>query len=275
MNMNDLLDLKSLPSNLLKGKTGIIAGVANNISIAWPIAQFAKACGAEVILTYPNEAIQKRLEPLALEIGVDMVLKCDVTEANSMDAAFDAISKKHKNIDFLVHSIAFADKNELRGRYIDTSLDNFLNALNISCYSLTALAKRVEPLMKNGGSILTMTYHGAQKVVPYYNVMGIAKAALEASVRYLASDLGSGGIRVNAISAGPIRTLASAVIGDFKSMLQLHASTAPLKRNITQEDVAMSALYFLSNLSSGVSGEIHYVDGGYSIMGMSTSAPLA
>lgn len=269
--MNDLLDMKNLPKDLLKGKKGIIAGVANNLSIAWPIAQFAKACGAEIVMTYPNDAILKRLAPLAAEIGVDLLFKCDVTDVNSMDEAFEQIGNKCGNIDFLVHAIAFADKDELKGRYIETSLDNFLNAMNISCYSLTAMAKRVEPLMKQGGSIITMTYHGAQKAIPYYNVMGVAKAALEASVRYLANDLGKDGIRVNAISAGPIRTLASSAIGDFKSMLNLHAATAPLKRNITQEDVAMSALYFLSHMSSGVTGEVHYVDGGYNIMGMSTN----
>jgi enoyl-[acyl-carrier protein] reductase I len=275
--MNDLLDLKNLPKDLLKGKKGVIAGIANNLSIAWPIASFAKACGAEIVLTYPNDVILKRLAPLAAEIGIgeDSLFQCDVTDANSMDIAFEKIGAKCGNIDFLVHSIAFADKDELKGRYIETSLDNFLNSMNISCYSLTALAKRVEPLMKNGGSIITMTYHGAQKAIPFYNVMGVAKAALEASVRYLANDLGKEGIRVNAISAGPIRTLASSAIGDFKAMLNVHAATAPLRRNVTQEDVAMSALYFLSDMASGVTGEIHYVDGGYNIMGMSTTVPLA
>ena len=275
--MNELLDMKNLPKDLLKGKKGIIAGIANNLSIALPIAQFAKACGAEIILTYPNDAILKRLAPLAEEMGIgaDCLFKCDVTEVDSMDETFEQIAKKCGNIDFLVHSIAFSDKDELKGRYVDTSLDNFLNSMNISCYSLTALAKRVEPLMKNGGSIITMTYHGAQKVMPNYNVMGVAKAALEASVRYLANDLGVQGIRVNAISAGPIRTLASSAIGDFRSMLNMHAATSPLKRNVTQEDVAMAALYLLSHMSSGVTGEVHYVDGGYSIMGMSTTAPLA
>lgn len=275
--MDDLLNIKGLPKDLLKGKKGVIAGIANNLSIALPIAQFAKACGAEIVLTYPNDAILKRLAPLADEMGIgtDSLFRCDVTEADSMDKTFEQIGNKCGNIDFLVHSIAFADKDELKGRYVDTSLDNFLNSMNVSCYSLAALVKRVEPLMKKGGSIITMTYHGAQKVMPNYNVMGVAKAALEASVKYLANDLGKDGIRVNAISAGPIRTLASSAIGDFKSMLNMHASTAPLKRNVTQEDVAMAALYFLSHMSSGVTGEIHYVDGGYNIMGMSNSAPLA
>ena len=271
--MHELLDMKNLPKGLLKGKTGIIAGIANNLSIALPIAQFAKACGAEIIMTYPNYAILKRLATLAEEMGIgaDCLFRCDVTEVDSMDETFEKIGKKYDNIDFLVHSIAFSDKDELKGRYVDTSLDNFLNSMNISCYSLTALAKRVEPLMKNGGSIITMTYHGAQKVMPNYNVMGVAKAALEASVRYLANDLGVQNIRVNAISAGPIRTLASSAIGDFKSMLNMHASTAPMRRNVTQEDVAMAALYLLSHMSSGVTGEVHYVDGGYSIMGMTQS----
>lgn len=275
--MNELLDMKNLPKDLLKGKKGIIAGIANNLSIALPIAQFAKACGAEIFMTYPNDAILKRLIPLAEEMGIgaDALFRCDVTAVDSMDEAFEKIGQKCDNIDFLVHSIAYSDKDELKGRYIDTSLDNFLNSMNISCYSLAALAKRVEPLMKNGGSIITMTYHGAQKVMPNYNVMGVAKAALEASVRYLANDMGLHGIRVNAISAGPIRTLASSAIGDFRSMLNMHAATAPLKCNITQEDVAMSALYLLSHMASGVTGEVHYVDGGYSIMGMSTGAPLA
>lgn len=273
--MNEILETKFLPKDLLKGKKGLIAGIANNLSIAWPIAQFAKACGAEIALTYPNEAIEKRLRPLAAEIGVDLLFKCDVTDVESVDMAFDQIGASLGSLDFVVHSIAFADKNELRGRYIDTSLENFVNCMNISCYSLTALAKKAETLMTNGGSIITMTYHGAQKVVPYYNVMGVAKAALEASVRYLANDLGVNNIRVNAISAGPIRTLAASAIGDFKSMLNLHAATAPIKRNVTQEDVAMAALYLLSNMSAGVTGEIHYVDGGYSIMGMSANVPLA
>ncbi len=267
--MSDLEIMANLPKNLLAGKRGIIAGIANNMSIAWPIAQYAKACGAEVALTYPGEAIQKRVEPLAASIGVDTVLQCDVTDPASMDAMFDSIKQKWGKIDFLVHAVAFSDKNELRGRYVDTTLDNFTNTLNISCYSLTALTQRAAPLMTDGGSILTLTYFGAVKVVPFYNVMGVAKAALETSVRYLAHDLGRDNIRVNAISAGPIRTLAASAIGDFKSMLGFHSSTAPLKRNVTQQDVAGSAMYLLSDLSSGVTGEIHYVDGGYNIMGMS------
>jgi len=263
----DAVKLKNLPANLLAGKKGIIAGIANNMSIAWPIAQYAKACGAELALTYPGAAIQKRVEPLAESIGVTTTLQCDVTDEVSMDAMFEEVSKKWGKIDFLVHAIAFSDKNELRGRYVDTTLSNFQNTMNISCFSLAALAKRAAPLMKDGGSIITLTYLGAMKYVPNYNVMGVAKAALESSVRYIAADLGRENIRVNAISAGPIRTLAASAIGDFKSMLESHAAASPIKRNVTQEDVAGAAIYLLSDLSSGVTGEIHYVDAGYSIMG--------
>jgi enoyl-[acyl-carrier protein] reductase I len=260
-----------LTGNLLKGKKGLIMGIANNMSIAWAIAQLATAHGAELAFTYQGEVLEKRIMPLAAEVGCDTVIQCDVTNEESMDELFKTLEKKWGKIDFLVHSIAFADRNELTGRYIETSLPNFLNSMNVSCYSLTALAKRVEPLMTDGGSIIALTYHGAQKVVPYYNVMGVAKAALECSVRYLADDMGPNNIRVNAISAGPIRTLAASGIGDFKSMLKLHEATSPLKRNTTQQDVAGSAIYLLSGLSNGVTGEIHYVDSGYSIMGMSKS----
>lgn len=251
---------------LLKGKRGLITGIANNMSIAWYIAQIAKAHGAELALTYQGEVLEKRIMPLAAELGCSKVLQCDVTDESSMDNLFQDLEKDWGQLDFLVHSIAFADKNELRGRYIETSLANFTNSMNISCYSLTALAKRAEPLMKNGGSIITLTYYGAEKVVPFYNVMGVAKAALECSVKYLANDMGAGNIRVNAISAGPIRTLAASGIGDFKSMLRMHENTAPLKRNTTQGDVAGSALYLLSDLSNGVTGEVHYVDGGFNVM---------
>jgi enoyl-[acyl-carrier protein] reductase I len=260
-----------LTGNLLKGKKGLIMGIANNMSIAWAIAQLAKSHGAELAFTYQGEVLEKRIMPLAEEVGCDTVIQCDVTDEASIDSLFSALEKKWGKIDFLVHSIAFADRNELTGRYIETSLPNFLNSMNVSCYSLTALAKRVEPLMTEGGSIIALTYHGAQKVVPYYNVMGVAKAALECSVRYLAADMGPNNIRVNAISAGPIRTLAASGIGDFKSMLKLHEATAPLRRNTTQQDVAGSAIYLLSSLAAGVTGEIHYVDSGYSIMGMSKS----
>lgn len=255
--------------SLLKGKRGLITGIANNSSIAWYIAQIAHAHGAELAFTYQGEILEKRIMPLAAEIGCDTVIKCDVTDEASVDSLFDQLEAKWGKLDFVVHAIAFADKNELRGRYIDTSLGNFLNSMNVSCYSLTALARKAERLMTDGGSILTLSYYGAEKVVPYYNVMGVAKAALECSVRYLANDMGPNKIRVNAISAGPIRTLAASGIGDFKTMLKLHENTAPLKRNTTQADVAGAALYLLSNLSDGVTGEIHYVDSGYNVMAMS------
>ena len=255
-------------TKLLTGKKGIITGVANNLSISWAIAQIAKAHGADIALTYQGEILEKRVSPLAKEIGADFIYECDVTNQQSMDKLFEFTKKKWGKIDFLIHGIAFADKEELKGRYIDTSLPNFLNSMNISCYSLTALAKRAEPLMSEGGSIITLTYYGAEKVIPNYNVMGLAKSALEASVKYLAYDMGQNNIRVNAISAGPIRTLAASGIGDFKSMLRMHESTSPLRRNTTQQDVAGAALYLLSDLANGVTGEIHYVDSGYNIMGM-------
>ncbi len=259
-------------TGLLQGKTGLITGVANNLSISWAIAQLAKAHGANLALTYQGEILKKRVMPLAEEINCDFVMPCDVTDEKSMDDLFETIRKKWGKLDFLVHSIAFSDRNELKGRYIDTTLSNFLNSMHISCYSLTAFAKRAEPLMQNGGSILTLTYYGAQKVVPNYNVMGVAKAALESSVKYLATDMGPNNIRVNAISAGPIKTLASSGINDFKSMLSMHESTAPLRKNTTQQDVAGAALYLLSDLAAGVTGEIHYVDCGFNTtMGMSVN----
>lgn len=252
---------------LLKGKRGLVTGVANNMSISWAIAKLARFHGAEIALTYQGDILEKRVTPLAAEIDCNFVHKCDVTDAHSLDDLFDTISKKWGRLDFLVHAIAFADKEELKGRYIDTSLSNFLNSMHISCYSLTAMCKRVESLMTESGSILTLTYHGSNKVVKNYNVMGVAKAALESSVRYLANDMGPNNIRVNAISAGPIRTLAASGISDFKSMLSHHESVSPLKRNTTQDDVAGSAVYLLSDLSNGVTGEIHYVDSGYNIIG--------
>lgn len=266
--------MKEMQTGLLKGKKGIITGVANNLSISWAIAQLAKAHGAEIALTYQGEILQKRVMPLAQEIDCNFVLECDVTNEASMDNLFKSVKDKWGKIDFLVHAIAFADKDELRGRYIDTSLSNFLNSMNISCYSLTALAKRAEPLMIDGGAIITLSYYGAEKVIPYYNVMGLAKSALETSVKYLANDMGPNNIRVNAISAGPIKTLASSGIGDFKSMLKIHSQSSPLKRNTTQQDVAGTALYMLSDLSSGVTGEIQYVDCGYNIMGMNILADM-
>lgn len=256
-------------SKLLAGKKGLITGVANNLSISWGIAQMAHEHGADLAFTYQGEALEKRVIPLASGIGCDFVVPCNVTDEQSMDKLFELIKQRWGKLDFLVHSIAFSDRNELKGRYIDTTLPNFLNSMNVSCYSLAALAKRAEPLMEDGGSIITLTYYGAQKVIPNYNVMGVAKSALECSVRYLAADMGPNKIRVNAISAGPIKTLASSGIDDFKSMLNINQSTAPLRRNITQQDVAGSALYLISDLSSGVTGEVHYVDGGYNIMGTS------
>jgi enoyl-[acyl-carrier protein] reductase I len=253
----------------MHGKKCLITGVANNLSISWAIAKTLKDAGAEIAMTYQGEVLESRVKALAEEINCDFILPCDVSNQTSIDDMFSAIEKKWGKIDCLVHAIAFADKNELKGKYLDTSLNNFLNSMNISCYSLVSLARGCYPLMKDGGSILTLTYYGAEKVVPCYNVMGVAKAALECSVRYLANDLGVDNIRVNAISAGPIKTLAASAIGDFKLMLKNHSSTAPLRRNTTQQDIANSALYFLSDLASGVTGEIHYVDSGYNIMAMS------
>jgi enoyl-[acyl-carrier protein] reductase I len=254
--------------NLMAGKRGLIMGVANNRSIAWGIAKAAAAQGAEVALTYQGDALKKRVEPLAAELGSNVVLPCDVTDAASMDAVFAELGKKWGRLDFLVHAIAFADKNELDGRYVDTSEKNFTQSLLISCYSFTALAQRAEKLMTNGGSMLTLTYYGAEKVMPHYNVMGVAKAALEASVRYLASDLGKNDIRVNAISAGPIKTLAASGISDFRYILRWNEYNSPLRRTVTIEDVGGAGLYLLSDLSRGVTGEIHHVDSGYHVQGM-------
>ena len=254
--------------NLMAGKRGLIMGVANNRSIAWGIAKACVAQGAEIALTYQGDALKKRVEPLAAELGSNVVLPCDVTDAASMDAVFDALAKTWGRLDFLVHAIAFADKNELDGRYVDTSEKNFTQSLLISCYSFTALAKRAEPLMTNGGSLVTLTYYGAEKVMPHYNVMGVAKAALEASVRYLASDLGKNNIRVNAISAGPIKTLAASGISDFRYILRWNEYNSPLRRTVTIEDVGGAGVYLLSDLSRGVTGEVHHVDSGYHVQGM-------
>ncbi|MCP5369486.1 MAG: enoyl-ACP reductase [Rickettsiaceae bacterium] len=259
-------------SQLLSGKRGIVTGVANKMSISWAIAKSLVEHGAEIALTYQGEILAKRIYPLAEEISCNNIYECDVTKEGSLDALFEKIEAQWGQIDFLIHGIAFSDKNELQGKYVDTTLHNFLNSMNISCYSLVAFAKRCNSLMKNGGSIITLSYYGAEKVIPNYNVMGVAKAALEASVRYLAYDLGNNNIRVNAISSGPIKTLASSAIGDFKFMLDSHATTSPLKRNTTPEDVAGAALYLVSDLSAGVTGEIHYVDCGYNIMGISKAS---
>jgi enoyl-[acyl-carrier protein] reductase I len=249
-------------------------GVANNRSIAWGIAKALADQGAQIALTYQGDAFKKRVEPLAAELGAMIVGHCDVTEMETVDAVFDRLRSEWGRIDFLVHAIAFSDKDELTGRYVDTSRDNFLRSMDISVYSFTAVAKRAEALMTDGGSMLTLTYYGAEKVMPHYNVMGVAKAALEASVRYLAVDLGGSGIRVNAISAGPIKTLAASGIGDFRYILKWNEYNAPLKRTVTIDEVGDSGLYFLSDLSRGVTGEIHHVDSGYHVVGMkSVDAP--
>ena len=257
-----------ISGNLLKGKKGLIMGVANDKSIAWGIAQAAHAQGAELAYTYQGEILKKRIYPLAELTNSSLVYECDITSDEAIKATFEQIEKEWGQIDFLIHSIAFSDKNELKGQYINVSRENFLNTMNISCYSFSAVVKHAAPLMKNGGSIITMTYYGAAKVIPHYNVMGVAKAALEASVQYIAADLGLQNIRVNAISAGPIKTLAASGIGDFRYILQWNEHNAPLRRTVTIEEVGNTATYLLSDLSSGVTGQILYVDSGYSIIGM-------
>ena len=254
-------------SGLLRGKRGLILGVANNRSLAWGIAKACHGQGAELAFTYQGEALKKRVEPLAQEIGGLVIGHCDVTEPSTVDAAFAAIEAKWGVLDFLVHAIAFSDKDQLSGRYVDTTPDNFSKTMLVSCYSFTALAQRAEKLMPRGGALLTLTYYGAEKWMPHYNVMGVAKAALEASVRYLAADLGEKNIRVNAISAGPIKTLAARGISGLSDMLKAHGERAPLQRNVETEEVGKTALYLASNLSSGVTGETIYVDCGYNIMG--------
>ncbi len=259
-----------MPDNpgLLRAKRGLIMGVANNRSIAWGIAKACRAQGAELAFTYQGDALKKRVEPLAQEVSGLVVGHCDVTDAATVDAVFAAIAERWGTLDFLVHAIAFSDKDELVGRYIDTTADNFTKTMLVSCYSFTAVAKRAEKLMPNGGSLLTLTYYGAEKWMPHYNVMGVAKAALEASVRYLAADLGAKNIRVNAISAGPIKTLAASGIGDFRYILKWNEYNAPLRRSVTIEEVGDTGVYFLSDLSRGVTGEIQHVDAGYHIVGM-------
>jgi len=253
---------------LMAGKRGLIMGVANNRSIAWGIAKAVSRQGAEIALTYQGDAIKKRAEPLAAEIGSKLVLPCDVTDMASLDAVFAEIGRVWGGLDFLVHAIAFSDKDELTGRYVDTSADNFTRTMFISCYSFTAVAQRAEKLMNNGGSLLTLTYYGAEKWMPHYNVMGVAKAALEASVRYMAADLGPKNIRVNAISAGPIKTLAASGIGDFRYILKWNEYNSPLRRTVTIDEVGDSGLYLLSDLGRSVTGEILHVDAGYHIVGM-------
>ena len=255
-------------TGLMEGKRGLIMGLANDKSLAWGIARKLREHGAEMAFTFPNAAIEKRVRPLADELGCDFVLPCDVSDMAALDEAFAQLAARWPTIDFLVHAIGASDKNELRGRYCDTSLENFLNTMNVSVYSLTAVARRALPLMPQGGSILTLTYYGAEKVIPHYNVMGVAKSALEASVKYLAADLGRDNIRVNAISAGPIRTLAASGIGDFNLILKWNELNSPMGRNVTIDDVGGAGLYLLSDLASGVTGEVHHVDAGYNVIGM-------
>ncbi|MEK0085409.1 enoyl-ACP reductase FabI [Benzoatithermus flavus] len=253
---------------LMQGKKGLIMGIANDRSLAWGIAKTVRAHGAEIAVTYQGEALLKRVRPLAEQLGSELLLPADVTEPASLDALFAEIQAKWGRLDFLVHAIAFSDKEELKGRYIDTTADNFQRTMLISCYSFTDLARRAEPLMTQGGSLVTLTYIGAERVTPHYNVMGVAKAALEASVRYLAVDMGGRNIRVNAISAGPVRTLAASGIGDFRYILKWNELNAPLKRNTTLEDVGGAGLYLLSDLGSGTTGEVLHVDSGYHVVGM-------
>jgi enoyl-[acyl-carrier protein] reductase I len=256
------------PAGLMRGKRGLVMGVANNRSLAWGIAKACRAQGAELAFTYQGDALKKRVEPLAQEVGGLVAGHCDVTEPATIDAVFGAVHSAWGGLDFLVHAIAFSDKGELDGRYVDTSQDNFTKTMLVSCYSLTALAQRAEKMMPNGGAMLTLTYYGAEKWMPHYNVMGIAKAALEASVRYLAADLGVKNIRVNAISSGPIKTLAASGIGDFRYILKWNEHNAPLRRSVSIEEVGDTAVYLLSDMSRGVTGEVHHVDAGYHVVGM-------
>ena len=252
----------------MKGKRGLIMGLANDRSLAWGIARALGSQGAELAFSYQGEALEKRVRPLAAELGSDMLVDCDVSSMDALDATFDEIAKKWDKLDFLVHAIGYSDKNELRGKFVETSMDNFLMTMNISVYSFVAVAQRARKLMTNGGALLTLTYYGAEKVIPHYNVMGVAKSALETSVKYLAADLGPEGIRVNAVSAGPIKTLAASGIGDFRYIMKWNEYNAPLRRNVTIEDVGGAGLYLVSDLSSGVTGEVHHVDAGYNVVGM-------
>ncbi len=253
---------------LMKGRRGLIMGLANDKSIAWGIAKALADQGAELAFSYQGDALKKRVEPLAAQIGSDFLVECDVADESSIDGLFQTLAGRWDSIDFIVHAIGFSDKEQLRGRYAETTRDNFLMTMDISVYSFTAVARRAAAMMPNGGAMLTLTYYGAERVMPHYNVMGVAKAALEASVRYLAEDFGKDGIRVNAISAGPIKTLAASGIGDFRYILKWNELNSPLRRNVSTEDVGKSALYLLSDLGSGVTGETHHVDSGYHIVGM-------
>ena len=255
-------------TGLMAGKRGLIMGLANDKSIAWGIAKALAHEGAEMAFSYQGEALKRRVEPLAQQLGSSLVLPCDVSDQQSIDALFQELQQEWGHMDFIVHAIGFSDRDQLRGRYADTTRDNFLMTMDISVYSFTAVARRAAELMPDGGAMLTLTYYGAERVMPHYNVMGVAKAALEASVRYLAEDFGKHRIRVNAISAGPIKTLAASGIGDFRYIMKWNELNAPLRRNVTQEDVGNSALYLLSRLGGGVTGETHHVDAGYHIVGM-------
>ncbi len=258
----------SSAGSLMAGKRGLIMGVANDRSIAWGIAKTCAAHGAELALTYQGEPLEKRVRPLAAELGATLILPADVTNAESLDTLFAALQTQWGKLDFIVHALAFSDRDQLKGHYVDTTRDNFLRTLDISCFSFTDLCRRAAPLMSDGGSMLTMSYYGAERVMPHYNVMGVAKAALEASVRYLAADLGAKRIRVNAISAGPIKTLAASGIGDFRYILKWNELNAPLRRNVTIDEVGNAGLYLLSDLGSAVTGEVHHVDCGYNVVGM-------
>jgi len=257
-----------MSTGIMQGKRGLIMGVANNKSIAWGIALACHEQGAELAFSYQGEALGKRVRPLAESVGSDLVLECDVTDSASMDTLFATLEEKWGKLDFVVHAIGFSDKNELRGRYVETSAENFRMTMDISVYSFTAVAQRAEKLMPDGGALLTLTYYGAEMVMPHYNVMGVAKAGLEASVKYLAMDLGPKNIRVNALSAGPIKTLAASGIGDFRYILKWNELNSPLRRNVTTADVGKSGMYLCSDLSSGVTGENHHVDAGYHVVGM-------
>lgn len=256
------------PAPLMQGKRGLVMGVANDRSIAWGIAKAAHEQGAELAFTFQGEALQKRVTPLAESVGSDLVLPCDVTDFASIDAVFETLKEKWGSIDFLVHAVAYSNKEELKGAYIDTTPENFELTMNVSCYSFTAVCQRARPLLNEGASLLTLTYYGAERVMPHYNVMGVAKAALEASVRYLAEDLGKDSIRVNSLSAGPMKTLAASGIGDFRYILKWNEYNSPLRRNVSMDDIGGAGVYLLSSLSSGVTGETHHVDCGYNIVGM-------
>jgi enoyl-[acyl-carrier protein] reductase I len=255
-------------TGIMQGKKGLIMGLANDRSLAWGIAKSLGEQGAELAFSYQGDALEKRVRPLAQELGSDLLIDCDVSDMDALDKAFAELKSKWETLDFVVHAIGFSDKNELRGKFVDTTIDNFLMTMNISVYSFIAVAQRARAMMKPGGSLLTLTYYGAEKVIPHYNVMGVAKAGLETSVKYLAMDLGPEGIRVNAISAGPIKTLAASGIGDFRYIMKWNEYNSPLRRNVTIEDVGGAGLYLLSDLASGVTGEIHHVDAGYNVVGM-------